>query len=339
MELREIGEFGLIAEIAGDLGDKDGELVVGIGDDAAVIKSRPDLYTVVSSDAFVEDVHFRLEYFSFFDLGWRLAAANLSDISAMGGRPKHLLVNLALPRGTTVEQVKELYRGLRAIAEKFAVTVVGGDTVSSPGKLFLSATVLGEVAPNDLKLRSGAKPEEGIFITGFPGLAQVGLSVLTKSAPRRSFYVQSVARHLRPVPRVSEVRHLLKKFTTVGAMIDISDGLASELHHFCRQSGVGALIDENGIPLHPELTAASAEFGGSALQFALTGGEDFEILFTAAPGDKLAMQTSLQESFGLPLSQIGITTNQPGEIHIRNNQGDLVVLPNTGFDHFADPND
>ncbi len=333
MKLGELGEFGLISRIAQKVGVRSPDVVVGIGDDAAVLKGNSEKYILISTDAFVEDVHFRTSYCSFFEIGWRIAAANISDIAAMGGRPKQLFVTIALPGGITLQQVEQLYEGLNQLAEQFQVTVAGGDTVASPGGLFISVTITGEVNPTRLKLRSGARPGEGIFVTGCLGLSKLGLDVLNAQDLAREKFPVAVAKHLTPTPRVREVNFLVERIP-VSAMIDISDGLASEIYHICTPSGVGARLQPELLPVHPELNLAVQITRTDVSEYLLRGGEDFEILFTAPLEATQDLVGAFKRTFDLDLSCVGETTESSGGIVLVTGGSRTLPLPGQGFDHF-----
>ncbi|MCH7675912.1 thiamine-phosphate kinase, partial [candidate division KSB1 bacterium] len=177
MQLKEIGEFGLIDRIKNIVDTSSAELIVGIGDDAAAFRTSTDLLTLLTTDALIEDVHFDLDYFTFYQLGWRALAVNLSDIAAMGGRPKYAVFSLGLPEKIQVESVEEFYQGAKELGDKFQTAVIGGDTTQSPDRLFVSVTVVGEVEENKLTQRSGAQVGDAVFVTGTLGGARAGLNV------------------------------------------------------------------------------------------------------------------------------------------------------------------
>lgn len=281
MKLSQKGEFGLIELIRKKCLSSDRRIVVGIGDDAAVIKTHPGKLSVLTTDALIETVHFSLDYFSFYQLGWRSLAANLSDIAAMGGRPICSVVTLGLSDTVTVENVTEFYQGMLALSRKSNCTIAGGDIVRSPKELVISIAILGEVEKNKVVTRSGAQVGDLICVTRELGEAQAGLELLLKKRRDRRFgFSPALARkHLLPVPRLAESKYLAEN-SKPNSMIDISDGLASDLHHICEESKTGAVIFEDRVPVSSKAVAASKILGKEPLEFALYGGEEYELLFT-----------------------------------------------------------
>ena len=286
MKVSEIGEFGLIerlSKMAQQTADKHQEawkqLVVGIGDDAAAYFSNNEIQ-LATVDSLVQDVHFSLSYMSWQELGWKSIAVNLSDIAAMGGFPRYALVSLGLPGNTEVENVIDLYRGMFDIAGKFGVAIVGGDTVSSPF-VFISVTIIGSagVKNRNILKRSAAKPGDQIAVTNYLGASAAGLEMLKNNLKfKPKLFKQLRQAHLTPNPRVNEGQLLVQKGVKCG--MDISDGLIGDLAHICQESKVGAQINIDLVPVSP---AVKDCFGERALELALTGGEDYELLFTASP--------------------------------------------------------
>jgi len=252
MKLREIGEFGLIERVAKRAGGGGEGVVVGGGDDAAVFKPSRGSLTVATTDALIEKVHFDLSKASFRSVGRKALCSNISDCVSMGARPRHFLVTIALPSRVSVAQVDELYDGMLSLARKYRISLAGGDTVSSPGPIVISITLLGEVKKKNLMLRSGARPGDLICVTGKLGDPRFGLG---------------------RYPRVREALSIAESRLAT-SMIDNSDGLARCLIEICRMSRVGARVDVSRIPL------------ASTLDLALYGGEDYELVFTV-PGSRL----------------------------------------------------
>jgi thiamine-monophosphate kinase len=338
MKISDLGEFGLIGRIQKLAPRKSSSTLIGIGDDAAVLKLSASSTLLATNDLLLEGVHFDLSYTDFFSLGWKAAAANLSDIAAMGGIPRFCLTALGIPTGVSVEQITEFYRGFNALLKSYRTTLVGGDTCSSRGGLFVGVTALGEVEPKRIITRAGARSGDRIFVTGTLGDSAAGLELLRKaefgirnkkSAIRnpKSEIQKLIARHLRPVPRVEWGRKLSLS-GCASAMIDLSDGLSSDLFHICEQSGVGAEISADRIPLSDALHKLTGKLAKPAVHYALSGGEDYELLFTAPPG-KVKKLRSLK----LPLTEIGVITAGKALLLVDNRGRKKPLLP-TGYDHF-----
>jgi len=275
MKISEIGgEFAFIRRVTGAAGS-DPALVQGVGDDCAVIDCGGSGYLLVTVDMMVENTHFSLDWYSPFQLGAKLMEVNVSDIVSMGGTPRWAFISLALKPDTPVEFMDEFYRGLYESAVRHGVTLAGGDTTRGRD-MVLNLALAGDVARERVRLRSGARPGELICVTGTLGKSEAGLRLLM--AGRRGGYLSG---YLEPRCRLeSEGRAIAAH---AGAMIDVSDGLASEVGHICERSGTGARIDRDAIPLSPETRAAAREAGGDPYDYALYGGEDFELVFTLAP--------------------------------------------------------
>ncbi|MGQ9560968.1 MAG: thiamine-phosphate kinase [Candidatus Oleimicrobiaceae bacterium] len=335
MRLAEIGEFGLIARLKVICGEPPAEVVVGIDDDAAAFRPRPDELVVVTTDALVEGVHFRWDYFTPFQLGWRSLAANISDVAAMAAEPQYAVVSIAIPSSLEVEKVEELYRGMVALGGMYGVRIVGGDTTSSPDRLFLSITVFGTAPAQAVVRRAGARVGDALYVTGFLGQAHAGLLVLTRPTVfRNDQFPTAVARHLQPMPRVQEALFLRQKLRLT-SMIDVSDGLASEVHHLCRLGNVGAVVEQGLIPISPEARAVAAQLGKRAVDFALGGGEDFELLFTAEESSVRRIQPLFEEKFGLALSKVGEIVSPQQGVQLRLESGEMLPLAMVGWDHFG----
>lgn len=299
--LDKLGEFGLIDLLTQRL-PQDDSVVLGIGDDCAVTRpTRKRLQSLFSCDAFIEDVHFRRAWASPEDIGWKAAASALSDIAAMGGVAKYMLITLACPVDTETSYLEHLYEGIRKAAESEGVSVIGGDTTASPCGIILSVTVVG-VAVHEPVYRSGARPGDLVAVTGHPGGAALGLHALEHGvADAPEVLVQA---HLRPRPKMME-GVLLGALGGVTAMIDVSDGLVQDLGHIAERSGVSIDISPGKLPLTREQEAYAAGTGLSALEAALSGGEDYELAFTVSPGRATDVLRQFHEQFVLPVSVIG----------------------------------
>lgn len=280
MKLKEIGEFGLIEKIRQGVTIPDG--VTGIGDDCAIIPQADGLETLVSTDMLVEGTHFLLDDAEPHRLGWKSAAVNISDIAAMGGRPCGTFLSVALPKDLEVEWMQEFMAGFTICCEQYGAPLLGGDTTSTPDRMCISVTVMGSCPSGAAKRRDSAQPGDLICVTGTLGDSAAGLKTILEgwNVP----YLRE--RHYIPRPRVSEGA-ALAALSGVHAMMDISDGIASDLRHILGASGVGARIDVGSIPVSEELKTFCAERGLDAIGFAASGGEDYELIFTAAPGTAL----------------------------------------------------
>lgn len=288
------GEFELIASLAGRLDPADG---LGIGDDAAAWMVRPGSLLVATTDMLVEGVHFRLDWTSPRDLGWKALAVNLSDLAAMGATPGRALVSVALLPGQA-PLVEEMYEGLSELSRLTGTHVVGGDTVRTSGPVVVNVALLGEAEPGRLLRRDGAVPGDLLAVTGFVGASAAGLALLLEADPERLARAEAaslLAAHHRPNPRLAAGRTLAGM--GLRCAIDISDGVASECWHLARSSGVEISLDTDRLPLSPD---AVSLFGREkARHFAVSGGEDYELLF-AVPEARLAeVEAALSEHGGV----------------------------------------
>jgi thiamine-monophosphate kinase len=334
MKVSEIGEFGLItrlAKMAQKSEDRNStarqQLLFGIGDDAAAWLGNNEIQ-LATVDSLVQDVHFSLSYMSWRELGWKSIAVNLSDIAAMGGFPRYALISLGLPGDTKMEDIVSLYRGMFDIAGKFGLAIVGGDTVGSP-VVFISVTVIGSSGANNKNMlrRSAAKPGDKIAVTNYLGASAAGLEILRKNLKfSAKFSKQLRQAHLTPNPRVAEGQLLVAKGIKCG--MDISDGLVGDLQHICQESKVGAQINVDLVPVAPAVRTC---FGERALALALTGGEDYELLFTAGP----QVMNRVKKALPCPVTVIGeITAEKAGKVKLVDSHGKPFRLKKTGWDHF-----
>ncbi len=268
---------------------KNNSTIKGVGDDAAILDYR-DKQIVVSSDLLTEGIHFNLMYVPLKHLGYKAVVVNLSDVCAMNAVPKQIVVNIALSGKFSVEAVEELYSGIHLACEKYGVDLVGGDTTSSLTGLTISITVLGEAEKENIALRSGAKPTDLLCVTGDLGGAYMGLQLLEREnevykvnqnmQPQLVGYDYILQRQLKPEARVDIVKAFKKLDIKPTSMIDISDGLSSEIHHLCKNSGLGCSVYEDKIPLDFQTKKMAEEMNINPLVAALNGGEDYELLFT-----------------------------------------------------------
>lgn len=331
MKVSELGEFGLIrllAELA-PCGSSEHRILVGIGDDAAAWEGD-DHAVLASADALIEGVHF-LAGSPWWELGWKAMAVNLSDIAAMGGIPRYGLVALALPVDSDVDDVVQLYRGMAELAGQFKVAVVGGNISSAP-VVTITITLIGQGQDEGMLTRSGAVPGHLVAVTGYLGSAAAGLRMLSSGLRLTPETTDLLNRaYLQPRPRVAQGQLLVK--CGVRAGIDISDGLLADVGHLCRASQVGAMITVDHVPVHPLMQAA---FPGESLDLALTGGEDYELLFTTDRENMNHVKAALEASpvgADCPVTIIGEITEAQG-ISLRTKEGRPLDVDELGWDHF-----
>ena len=309
-------------------------LVKGIGDDAAVLRPRAGFDLVITTDLLVEDVDFRLGggWTSPRDLGHRALAVSLSDAAAMGARPRFCLLSVGVPRAVWRGRfLEEFYEGVRALAEVYGVRIIGGDTSRTPEGVVIDSTVLGEVRRGRALTRGGARAGDQIFVTGALGGAAGGLKMLESGAVQTSRGRPEgglLLRQRRPEPRV-EWGALLSEKRLATSLIDLSDGLSSDLAHVCRESGVGARVEAASLPVDPLLVQAGVG-GNEALRLALDGGEDFELLFTVGPRQASRLP---REVNGVPVTRVGEVTAERGKVRLVR-EGRARLLRPGGFEHF-----
>lgn len=317
--LENLGEFGLIEHLTGSFGIRNKSTLKGIGDDAAVLDFG-ELKTVVSTDMLVEGVHFNLAYVPLKHLGYKSVIVNLSDICAMNAIPSQILVSIAVSSRFPVEALEELYEGIKIACKNYDVDLAGGDTTSSTSGLIISITAIGATKEKDLTYRDGAGENDLLVVSGDLGAAYLGLQVLEREnevfkanpnmQPDLSEYDYLVGRQLKPEAKKDIVLLLNDLEVKPTSMIDISDGLSSEILHLSRQSGYGFKIYEEKIPLDPMVIKTAEEFGINPVTCALNGGEDYELLFTISQNDYPKIK-------GNPnLTVIGHTTEQNAENYL-----------------------
>lgn len=315
MEIKDLGEFGLIDRLTKDIKPVNTSTLKAAGDDGAVINYDGDNQTLVTTDMLMEGVHFDLTYIDLQHLGYKSAIVNISDIYAMNGTPRQMTVSIALSKRFTVEDVEAFYTGLRLACEKHGVDIVGGDTTSSLTGLAISITCIGEGKKDDIVYRSGAKDTDLICVSGDLGAAYMGLQILERE---KTIYYQQIRdiqqkytdkveqrrhidnlvfdpdfsgkeylleRQLKPEARGDVLKLLSEANVKPTSMIDVSDGLSSELMHICKQSECGCRIYEKNIPIDYQTAVAAEEFNMNLTTCALNGGEDYELLFTVPIGD------------------------------------------------------
>jgi len=336
--LSALGEFGLIDHLTSGIELYHKETVKGVGDDAAVIDAG-DKLMLVSTDLLVEGIHFDMVYTPLKHLGYKAAVVNISDIAAMNGIPKQMTVSLAVSSKFPVEALEELYSGIRLACERYKVDLVGGDTSSSNKGLFISVTIIGEAQKDEVVYRSGAGSNDLICVTGDLGSAYMGLLLLEREKtvfranpnmqPELDGFDYQVGRQLKPEARTDLRETLLKLGIKPTSMIDISDGLASESLHLCKQSGTGCRLYEVKIPINPQTKELAMEFKLIPSVAALSGGEDYEILFTIAQSD----YEKIKDAEGI--SVIGHMTDTSEGKAMITPDGKLVELTAQGWDGFT----
>jgi thiamine-monophosphate kinase len=337
LEISQLGEFGLIDRINSKFTLSNASSIMGIGDDAAVIDAGEDCL-LFSTDMLVEGIHFDLSYMPIHHLGYKSVAVNVSDIAAMNGKAEQITVSLALSNRFSVEAVDALYSGIRMACENYRVDLVGGDTTSSTSGLIISISVLGRVKKDRVVYRRGAKVNDIICVTGDLGAAYMGLQVLEREKavyltnpemqPSIEKYEYLVGRQLKPEARTDIVFDLLDAGVFPTSMIDISDGLASELFHIAKNSGVGIRIYEDKIPIDHIAYETAIEFNLDPITCALNGGEDYELLFTINQSEQEKIKNHPDIHF------IGYVHDQKDQHVLITKEGNLVPLRAQGWDHF-----
>ncbi len=334
--MMDLSEDELVEAIRRVLSDAPAGVIVGIGDDAAVVEAGSGSQ-VLTTDMLVEDVHFERAFASPRDLGAKAIVVNVSDVAAMAASPRYALVSLGIPSDLEAAWVIELVGGMRAACQEYALTLVGGDT-DRADRIVISVSVVGEVAPGRALTRAGAHPGDLIVVTGSLGAAAGGFA-LSRAHPSKVGRALAApwGRELldafaRPVARVGEGQTLQQAGAT--AMMDISDGLAKDLSRLCAESGVGARIELGRVPVAPALRPAAEVLGLDPLELALSGGEDYELLATIDVTNLELARRELEERFGVTLTDVGVIIEE-GLLAVRPT-GETAPLEPKGWDHFAD---
>lgn len=327
MKLSRLGEFGLIEKVRRATPRGRGVLL-GIGDDAAWV-ANPSRSSLVTADLLIEGIHFDLKWTSLFDLGYKTLAVNLSDIAAMGGMPAYLILSLGIPPAFDSGDIEEFYRGIRFLAAKHGVALVGGDT-NAAKLLIISACVLGH-APHLPIRRSGAKAGDDIYVTGTLGDSALALKFLKSRSLRanRDTVRYLLSRHHRPTPRIT-AGALLARERLATAMIDVSDGLIQDLGHICKASGIGAKIWADKLPLSRAYRTLAGKAG---TRYALSGGEDYELLFCARKRDRGRIE-KLHTRAPVAITRIGTCDSGKNGIVVLDPAGNPIETRAAGHDHF-----
>lgn len=332
-------EFRLIEQLRRTFGRTGPAVIRGIGDDAAVIAPPTGRQVVLTTDLLVEGVHFDLRTASLEEIGYKAAVANLSDIAAMGARPESALVSVALPASWTAPHVLRLYRGIMDACRPHRVALIGGDTSSSPDRLFLCLTITGSVPSGDALMRAGARAGDLLYVTGTLGDSLAGLALISRGRRRNAVLRLKPAerrflidRHRRPTAQL-RLGQTLSAHRLASAAIDLSDGLSGDLHHLCEQSRVGAEISAAALPLSPALRAYARASRTDPVRLALRGGEDYELLFTVPAARQRTLHRVARRARHR-LTCIGMIRPSAFGVQVRDITGRLRRLPVTSYVHF-----
>lgn len=336
-EIGQLGEFGLIDHITKDYTPNNPSTKYGIGDDAAVIDNGT-YQTVISTDLLVEGIHFDVMYHPLKHLGYKAVIVNLSDIYAMNAIPKQITVSLAISNRFSVEAIEEIYSGIFTACKQYGVDLVGGDTTSSQKGLVISITAIGQGEKNKIVYRNGAKVGDILCVTGDLGAAYLGLQILERekriylSNPKIQPDLEQqnylIGRQLKPEAGKTTIQEFAQRQLLPTAMLDISDGLASEIFHICKSSGVGAIVEESGVPIHPDTEQMALKFRLDPITCALSGGEDYELLFTISPEDMEKVR------FMPYVSIIGEIVDAADGIKLHTKGGNIHPIKAQGWQHF-----
>ncbi|MEQ9288197.1 MAG: thiamine-phosphate kinase [Cyclobacteriaceae bacterium] len=336
-EIGEIGEFGLIDKLCADFKPVNESTLMGVGDDAAVLEASGQL-TLLSTDMLVEGIHFNLSYMPLQHLGYKAVAVNVSDIAAMNGVPKQITVNLGLSNRFSVEAVESIYEGIRFACQDYKIDLVGGDTTASSSGLIISISIVGEATKDKVVYRSGAEVNDILCVTGDLGGAFLGLQVLEREKevfkanpemqPELGQFEYLIRRQLKPTARMDIVYELAELGVVPSSMIDVSDGLVSEVFHLCKQSDLGASIFEDKLPIDQETHNAAMEFKMDPTTCALNGGEDYELLFTIGQQDHEKLKNVAD------IHMIGYMDKKEKGRNLVTKNENIVVLQAQGWKHF-----
>ncbi|MCW5908724.1 MAG: thiamine-phosphate kinase [Chitinophagales bacterium] len=333
-----LGEFGLIDKLTTGFAPVNASTVKSVGDDAAVI-DYDGKKTIVSTDLLIEGIHFDLVYTPLKHLGYKSVVVNLSDIYAMNAQPKQITMSLAISSKFTVEALEELYEGVKLACKNYQVDLVGGDTTSSVTGLVISVTAIGEAVADEIVYRNGAKPGDLICVSGDLGAAYLGLQILERE---KRIYLEHpdvqpeienakylIERHLKPEARKDVIRFLKEIELKPTAMIDVSDGISSDVMHLCKQSGTGCEINEGAVPISQDAYNMALQFNIDPITCALNGGEDYELLFTIEPED----ETKLAGEYAFSI--IGQMTEREKGVSLISKAGNRHPLKAQGWNHFT----
>lgn len=333
--IEDLGEFGFIARFSRDFLRKLPPGPLGIGDDCAVIPWKGRKKLLVTTDLLIDGVHFLRERISPLDLGYKSLAVNLSDIAAMGGSPRWAFLSIAIPPGTEVAWLDEFFRGWRQLALRTGVHLLGGDTTKSRNGLVINVVILGEADGKNIRYRSSARPGDIVAVTGNLGDSEGGLRLILKNIPDNKLKPEErylVKRHYRPRPHLEEGRFLASQ-PEVRAMMDVSDGIDSDLRRIMERSGCGVRVSLEQLPVSSALKKCCRKFGWNLDEVAAAGGEDYCLLLTVAPEKFTSLAEKFYRRFGRPLPAIGHIIAEKNRLQYLRN-GHQVSLGSSGYDHF-----
>lgn len=334
--LSELGEFGLIDQIAQLFGSRFDSDEIGIGDDCAVLPYGENRSLLITTDMLIEDRHFRRDWISAGDLGYKSLAVNLSDISAMGGKPLYAFLSIGLPEDLSLDWIEQFFRSAHSLANKHKVKLLGGDTTKSPGPMVINYVVLGEIQSDSILWRSGAKPGDDIALLGDVGESGAGLHLLMEQDPPfKNEHQKLIDIHNRPPLYVDEAQYLAS-FPGLHSMIDLSDGIQSDAGHIAKKSGVTMQVDTDRMPITPLLQKVCSENAWQPVELALTAGEDYGLFFTLDAKETDDLKRKFKKRFGYDFNVIGRVKEGPAELQLLKN-GDLIDIGKHGFDHFRSP--
>lgn len=333
MNLKEIGEFGFIRKISRGCLIRPQHIIKAIGDDAAAFNVAPDEVILVTTDLLVERIHFLRDATTAFNLGYKSLAVNLSDIAAMGGTAREAFISIAVPKDCPVEYLYDLYEGLKSLATEYGVNLLGGDTTRSTDDLIINIAVVGSIPEKEILTRDSAQKGDLIYSTGYLGDSRAGLHLILNDIETDSVELKALFEaHILPKAYLYEGRFLATR-GGVHAAIDVSDGLSSDLGHIVQESRVGARIYADKIPVSPELKYFCSRFDFDPVDYALSGGEDYTLLFTVSAQDASGVETDYIKKFDQPIYPIGeITDSKRMEISYPDGETKPIIL--SGWDHF-----
>jgi thiamine-monophosphate kinase len=334
----ELGEFALIDQLTNQFENRNPNTLLGIGDDAAVIALSETESLLLSTDSLVEGVHFNLMYMPLKHLGYKAVAVNVSDICAMNGIPEQITVSIAVSSKFSLEALEELYEGIKLACEHYKIDLIGGDTTSSRAGMMINIAVVGRAAKDKIAYRSGAKEYDLLVVTGDLGAAYMGLQLLEREKevfqanpniqPDLDGHDYIIERQLKPEARVDIIQYLKELDVVPTSMIDISDGLASEILHICKASKVGCYLYDEKIPIDAKTSMTAIDFNLDPSTCALNGGEDYELLFTVKQEDFEKVNSNPN------MTIIGHITDEKDGIYFIDKSGSAITLKAQGWKHF-----